>query len=197
MASFFDFDDFSLKNLVTMPSDIALSDAEFIGDLFKDPSSAFGDKQKRMTGILDGVGFNDENKINQNSDAVMGTIFAGVLAAGAMGGGAAAGAGGGASGGTTGGTVTGAGMGAGGGGAAAAGGGGAGAGGTSAAASGSWLSNPYVQTGMGLLQQRQQQQQATMNSVGNQQLPQASAGRYAQQQDQQGYNPYGRGGLLG
>lgn len=180
MASFFDFDDFSLKNLVTMPSDIALSDAEFIGDLFKDPSSAFGDKQKRMTGILDGVGFNDENKINQNSDAVMGTIFAGIYAAGAMGGGAA---GGGAAGGTTGGTVTGGGAGAG--------------GGSSAAASGSWLNNPYVQTGKGLLQQNQQQRQATMNSVGNQQLPQASAGRYAQQQDQQGYNPYGRGGLLG
>lgn len=190
MASFFDFDDFSLKNLVTMPSDIALSDAEFIGDLFKDPSSAFGDKQKRMTGILDGVGFNDENKINQNSDAVMGTIFGGILAAGAVGGGAAAGGGGGAAGGSTSGTVTSVGMSSGGGGAPVVGG-------TSTAASGSWLNNPYVQTGTGLLKQNQQQRQATMNSVGNQQLPQASAGRYAQQQDQQGYNPYGRGGLLG
>lgn len=67
------------------------------------------------------------------------------------------------------------------------------AGAPSALASGSWLSHPYTQAGMGLL--------SSMDSGGQpqpqQQMNEASALRHLQQQQQQGYTPYGRGGLLG
>ncbi len=174
---------FSFKNVITMPFDIVKNDLSFFNELRKDPKGAFGRKQKGMTKILGGVGFNEDSKINKNSDAIMGVILGGIAAGGAMGAGAGAGAGGGA--------------GATGGGAASAGGqAAAGTGGQSAIASGSWLNNPYVQAGQGLLQQRQQAQQQAMQSVNGNPVPQTSAARYAQQ-EQQGYSPYGRGGLLG
>lgn len=178
---------FSFKNVITMPFDIAKNDFKFFGDLVKNPKDAFGKKQKGMTKILGGVGFNEDSKINKNSDAIMGVILGGIAAGGAMG----AGAGGAAQGGAGGAAATG-GQAAGAGAANAA----PAAGGQSALTSGSWLNNPYVQAGQNLLQQRQQAQQQAMQSVSGNTAPQTSAARYAQQ-EQQGYNPYGRGGLLG
>lgn len=175
---------FSFKNVITMPFDIAKNDAKFFGNLVTNPKDAFGEKQRGMTKILGGVGFNEDHKINKNSDAIMGVILGGIAAGGAMGAGAGAGASGGA-GATGGGTAAASGASTG----AATGGG--------AATSGSWLNNPYVQQGQNLLQQRQQAQQQAMASVQqNNQVKPVSAARYAQQ-EQQGYSPYGKGGLLG
>lgn len=199
---------FSFKNIITMPFDIVKNNLSAVNEFRKNPKKAFGKHQDGMTKILGGVGFNEDSKLVKNSDAIMGAILGGVAAGGAMGAGGAAGASGGAASGTaasTGGQVAGANL-------VSAGGQGmapvyesvgttvgngaatnAGTAGAQAGAqSGAWLKNPYVQTGMGLLQQRQ----ANQTQPAQVQMPQVSAARYAQQ-EQQGYTPYGRGGLLG
>lgn len=183
MAGLFDFGDFSFKNVLTMPFDIAKNDASFFNEFRKDPKGSFGRKQEGMTEILGGVGFNKDNKINKNSDGIMATILGGIVAGGAMGGGAAAGgqAGGtaGATAGQTAGTT-------------------AQTAGTTTAQSGSWLNNPYLKAGQNLLQQQQQAQQQTMAQTQQQnQMPRSNVQQYLANSEQQGYSPYGRGGLLG
>lgn len=186
MAGLFDFGDFSFKNVLTMPFDIAKNDLSFFNEFRKDPKGAFGRKQKGMTEILGGVGFNKDNKINKNSDGIMATILGGIVAGGAMGAGAGgagqAGAGAGSAAGGTGQVV------------------GQTAGQTAGttAQSGSWLNNPYVQQGQNLLQQKQAQQQQLMAQTQQQnQMPRSNVQQLLANQEQQGYTPYGRGGLLG
>lgn len=197
---------FSFKNLVTMPFDIVKNDMSFVNEFRKDPKGAFGRKQKGMTKILGGVGFNEDSKVNKNSDAIMGTILGGIVAGGAMGAGGGAGAQGGGAAAAQGGVAPagtnlvsagGQGMapvyesvGTSVGNGAATNAGSAGA--QTGAQAGSWLENPYVNTGMNLLQQNK----ANQAQPAQIQMPQSSAGRYATQ-EQEGYSPYGRGGLLG
>lgn len=168
---------FSLKNVVTMPFDIAKNDLSFFNELRKDPKGAFGRKQEGMTKILGGVGFNEDSKINKNSDAIMATVLGGIVAGGAMGGGAAAGGQAGA---------------AGAGGAAQAGGATAGqtaatTGGQSTLASGSWLNNPYVQAGQQMYQQQQANQQNLLAQSRPQMMQSGGLMRQAQQDQGTGY----------
>lgn len=102
-----------LKGLLKGPITSIEASGQFMGDLINRPKDALGNHQDAMTGMLGDVGFNEENKLVKNSDAIAATIVGGMFAAPLLGG-AGAGAG------------TGAGAGAGG----AAGGAGAGAGST-------------------------------------------------------------------
>lgn len=160
----FDFSNWSIEGALKSPFKVIGADAEFVKDLFTNPSEAFGDHQRNMTQMLGENGFNEDHTINKNSDAVMGTIFAAILGGGALAGGAGGGASGGAAGGAAGG-ATGGGVG---GASGAAANTGAAAGQTGAGA-GAWLNNPYVQTGMDLMQQQQQaanaQKQATQANL--------------------------------
>lgn len=179
-----------------MPFDIVKNDMSFVNEFRKDPKGSFGRKQEGMTKILGGVGFNEDSKVNKNSDAIMGTILGGIVAGGAMG----AGAQGGVNAAPAGTNLVSAGgqgmapvyesVGTSVGNGAATNAGSAGA--QTGAQAGSWLKNPYVNTGMNLLQQNK----ANQAQPAQIQMPQSSAGRYATQ-EQEGYSPYGRGGLLG
>lgn len=168
----FSGDEFEFKNIVTAPWDIAKANLSFVNDFRKDPKGAFGRHQDKMTDTLAGLGFDRDNALVKNSDAVAAAVVGSIFAAPAMGAGAAAGGGGAAGGGLAGAGSAGAGAGAVGTGTAVGGGttgagAGAGAGGglMGSLQSGSWLQNPYTQVGMGLLQQQNQSPQMQMQPM--------------------------------
>lgn len=96
MGKLFDMDNFSLKDALldplVKPVEGTVSIAKNIGD--GDFKGILGDNQDISTGALKNLGFNPDNKLVKNSDAIAGTIIGGIMAApaitGALGGSASA-----------------------------------------------------------------------------------------------------------
>ena len=216
----FSGDEFSLENFVTTPLKTAYTGAKFAGDLVTRPGDALGNMQDDHTDQLAGLGFDRDNVLVKNSDAVAATVMASIFTGGGAGGAVAGGAGaGGATAAGTGATAVGTGVGTTAG-ANAAGTVAADTAGTVALDSagnailepvtttvapestsllGDVISSPEFKTGSTLLSLDQQQKAQGLNAVKRAPMgdPSKGAMAYNQQQQQQGYSPYGRGGLLG